>query len=175
MAKDLGRDTNLGRPPAEIQEVNVVLSAPITEALKEQVANKLDVTNNKLGSSNVIDKLILGEDVHPALFNHRAGVPPADVQRPQLHRATFTPSLGDIGFRAYAIALSPSPLWPVATKRRSADYQSDYRSGQYSRSHLSSYGKFQIRSAIIIHIPRAKHRRSILLAAGVELLRKYIR
>ncbi len=63
MARDLGRDTDIGIPPAETQLVNVVLSQPITDALKEQVANKLDLTNNQLASSNFIDKLILGQDV----------------------------------------------------------------------------------------------------------------
>ena len=63
MARDLGRDTNIGIPPEETQKVNVVLSKPITDALKEQVASKLDLTNARLASSNVIEKLILGQDV----------------------------------------------------------------------------------------------------------------
>ena len=63
MVRDLGRDLDIGIPPADTQQVNVVLSAPITEALKEQVANKLDETNIQLAKSNVIEKFILGQDV----------------------------------------------------------------------------------------------------------------
>ena len=63
MARDLGRDLNIGIPPAETQQVNVVLSQPITDALKEQVAAKLDLTNAQLSNANVIAKLILGQDV----------------------------------------------------------------------------------------------------------------
>ena len=63
MVEDLGRDTDIGIPPVETQQVNVVLSQPITDALKEQVASKLDLTNARLAGSNVIEKLILGQDV----------------------------------------------------------------------------------------------------------------
>jgi len=63
MARDLGRDTDIGIPGAETQLVNVVLSAPITEALKEQVAAKLDETNMRLASSHKVQEFILGSEV----------------------------------------------------------------------------------------------------------------
>jgi len=63
MVVDLGRDTNIGIPPAETQKVNVVLSQPITDALKEQVATKLDETNMRLSSSHKVQEFILGSEV----------------------------------------------------------------------------------------------------------------
>ncbi len=63
MVRDLGRDLNIGIPPEETQQVNVVLSQPITDALKTEVGHKLDITNQRLKDSNTIQKLILAEDV----------------------------------------------------------------------------------------------------------------
>ena len=65
MVLDLGRDTNIGIPDAEIQQVNVVLSQPITEALKEQVADKLEETNLRLAASHRVHEL--GWDVEVPL------------------------------------------------------------------------------------------------------------
>ena len=61
MARDLGRDTDIGIPPAETQQVNVVLSEPITDALKEQVAANLKLTNMYLSTSKRIQEFILGQ------------------------------------------------------------------------------------------------------------------
>uniref|UniRef100_A0A6M3K6H6 Uncharacterized protein n=1 Tax=viral metagenome TaxID=1070528 RepID=A0A6M3K6H6_9ZZZZ len=61
MVRDLGRDVNIGTPPAETQQVNVVASAPITEALKAQVATGIAEVNLRLASSQFIGELILGE------------------------------------------------------------------------------------------------------------------
>ena len=63
MVRDLGRDLNIGIPPAETQQVNVVLSQPITDALKTEVSAKLDVTNAGLAKSLTIQELILGQEV----------------------------------------------------------------------------------------------------------------
>ncbi len=63
MVRDLGRDTDIGIPPEETQKVNVVLSEPITKALKEQVAAKLDEANARFAKSNFIGELVLGEEV----------------------------------------------------------------------------------------------------------------
>ena len=63
MVRDLGRDTDIGIPPVETQKVNVVLSQPITDALKEQVANKLDEANMRLSSSHKVQEFILGQEV----------------------------------------------------------------------------------------------------------------
>ena len=63
MVRDLGRDTDIGIPPAETQQVNVVLSAPITEALKEQVANRLDETNLRLAATHKVQELGWGFEV----------------------------------------------------------------------------------------------------------------
>ena len=63
MVRDLGRDLDIGIPPAETQQVNVVLSQPITDALKEQVGSKLDVANQNIKTSQVIQELILGQEI----------------------------------------------------------------------------------------------------------------
>ncbi len=63
MTVDLGRDTNIGIPPAETQQVNVVISTPITNALKAQVGNKLDETNMRLATSHNALEFILDEEV----------------------------------------------------------------------------------------------------------------
>ena len=63
MVKDLGRDTDIGIPPAETQQVNVVLSAPITEALKAEVASKLDEVNLRLAATHKVEEFIWGGNV----------------------------------------------------------------------------------------------------------------
>lgn len=63
MARDLGRDVDIGIPPAETQKVNVVASAPITEALKEQVATGIAEVNTRLAASHLLGEFILGEQV----------------------------------------------------------------------------------------------------------------
>ena len=60
---DLGRDLDIGIPPAETQQVNVVLSEPITDALKAHVESELEETNERLSTIRKIQELILGEDV----------------------------------------------------------------------------------------------------------------
>uniref|UniRef100_A0A6M3XUU0 Uncharacterized protein n=1 Tax=viral metagenome TaxID=1070528 RepID=A0A6M3XUU0_9ZZZZ len=63
MARDLGRDVDIGIPPTETLKVDVVASAPITAALKEQVAVKIDETNMYLETSKRIQEFILGQEV----------------------------------------------------------------------------------------------------------------
>ena len=63
MARDLGRDTDIGIPPAETQQVNVVLSQPITDALKEQLATKLADTNLILAANHKLLEFIWSGEV----------------------------------------------------------------------------------------------------------------
>ena len=62
---DYGRDLDIGTPDPDTVQVNVVLSQPITDALKEQVADKLEETNARLLTSNHIQEHILGQEFVP--------------------------------------------------------------------------------------------------------------
>ena len=61
--RDLGRDLNIGIPPVEIQQINVVLAPSIIAALKGQVASRLNKTNHLIRKLLRTLKRILGMDV----------------------------------------------------------------------------------------------------------------